>query len=113
MQKKCRYLQAGSAQGAVYFATRGPEVAGAVADSLTASEPPAFPHDAVSGYPGVKPPRSRTAKHDGFLKFKTLLDTVEEGVARELDALEAGAIAPRPAADSCSFCPLTMCEKRR
>lgn len=107
------HLGAGSAQGAVYFATRGPEVAGAVADSLTASEPPAFPHDAVSGYPGVKPPRSRTAKHDGFLKFKTLLDTVEEGVARELDALEAGAIAPRPAADSCSFCPLTMCEKRR
>lgn len=103
----------GSAQGAVYFATRGPQVAGAVADALVASEPPAFPHDAVSGYPGVKPPRSRTAKHDGTLGFQEMLDAVEAGVARELDLLERGAIAPRPASDSCSFCPLTMCERRR
>lgn len=103
----------GSAQGAVYFATRGPQVAGAVADALVASEPPAFPHDAVSGYPGVKPPRSRTAKHDGTLGFQQMLDAVEAGVARELDALEQGVIAPRPAADSCTFCPLTMCERSR
>ncbi len=106
-------VSGGSAQGAVYFATRGPQVAGAVADALAASEPPAFPHDAVCGYPGVKPPRSRTAKHDGTLGFQQMLDAVEAGITRELDALEQGAIAPNPAADSCTFCPLTMCERRR
>lgn len=106
-------LGIGSARGAVYLATRGPEVAGSVDDALVTSEPPAFPRDAVPGFPGTKPPRSRTAKHDGRLGFRQLLDAVESGVARELDALEAGAVAPRPASDSCSFCPITMCEWRR
>lgn len=103
----------GSAQGAVYFATRGPEVAGAVSDALVSSEPPAFPHDPVSGYPGARPPRSRTAKHDGTLSFQQMLDVVEASIASELDALEHGCVAPRPASDSCTYCPLTMCEKRR
>lgn len=102
-----------SAQGAVYLGTRGPVTAGAVSDALASSEPPAFPHDKVSGYPGVRPPRSRTAKHDGSLGFQELLDQVEHAIEAELGALEQGAIAPRPASDSCTYCPIKMCEKRR
>ena len=52
-------LTGGSPQGAVYFGTRGPVVKGAVAAALVESEPPAFPRDKVSGYPGVKPARGR------------------------------------------------------
>lgn len=105
-------MTGGSAQGAVYYGLRGPSVAGAVSNALTECEPSAFPHDKKAcPYPGVKG-RLRV-KRDGDMEFSELLERVEQGVARELDALEAGAIAPRPASDSCSFCPLTMCEKRR
>lgn len=106
-------LTGGSPQGAVYFGTRGPVVRGAVAAALTESEPAAFPHDKVSGYPGVKQPRSRTAKHDGTLSFEALLEQVEHAISRELSALAAGRIAPAPAADACTYCPLTMCPRRR
>lgn len=101
-----------SAQGAVYLATRGPAVAGAAADTLVLSEPPAFEGGKVSPYPGVKAPRSQ-AKHDGTWSFAELLEHVEEGVREELDRLAAGDVAPRPCADSCMYCPFTMCEKRR
>ena len=100
----------GSAQGAVYLGLRGPRVAGAVSDALADCEPPAFPQDKVSEYPGKK---TRGAKQDGDMNFSDLLECVEYAVAGELDRLEQGAIAPRPASDSCAFCPLTMCEKRR
>ena len=69
--------------------------------------------DKVSGYPGVKQPRSRTAKHDGTLSFEALLEQVEHAISRELSALAAGRIAPAPAADACTYCPLTMCPRRR
>ena len=105
-------LIAGSAQGAVYIGLRGPQAAGAVSDALTECEPPAFPQDKVAMFPGVKKPRSR-AKHDGDMRFPDLLECVEHAIAGELARLEAGAIAPRPASDSCAYCPLTMCEKRR
>lgn len=101
------------AQGAVYLGTRGPATAGAVSDALVSSEPPAFPNDTVSGYPGVRKPRSRTAKHDGSIEFQELLDQVEHAIAGELAALEHGAIAPRPASDSCTYCPIKICEMRR
>lgn len=105
-------MTGGSAQGAVYYGLRGPSIAGAVSSALTECEPSAFPIDKKAcPYPGVKG-RSRV-KRDGDMEFSELLERVERGIARELDALEAGAIAPRPASDSCSFCPLTMCEKRR
>lgn len=103
----------GSAQGALYLGTRGPQVAGQVTDTLADSEPPSFPHDKVSGFPGVKSPRSRGALHDGTMAFTSLLDQVEQAIASELDALERGRIAPAPASDSCTYCPLTMCERRR
>ena len=106
-------LTGGSPQGAVYFGTRGPVVKGAVAAALTESEPPAFPHDAVSGYPGVKPRGSRSAKHDGTLDFSHLLSQVEHAVELELDALEQGRIAPEPARDACTHCPVAMCPRRR
>ena len=107
-------LTGGSPQGAVYFGTRGPVVKGAVAAALVESEPPAFPRDKVSGYPGVKPARGRSAaKHDGELEFGELLEQVERAIAVELDALEAGRVAPAPAQDSCGHCPLTMCARRR
>ena len=107
-------LTGGSPQGAVYFGTRGPVVKGAVAAALVESEPPAFPRDKVSGYPGVKPARGRSAaKHDGELEFGELLEQVERAIAVELDALEAGRVAPSPAQDSCGHCPLTMCARRR
>ena len=106
-------LGAGHAQGAIYVGTRGPQVAGAVDDALVSCEPPAFPHDKVSGYPGIKPPRSRTAKRDGDLDFHAMLAQVERAVAAELDAPEAGAIQPAPAKDSCAYCPLTICDRRR
>ncbi len=102
-----------SAQGAVYLGIRGPAAAGAVSDALVSSEPPAFPSDKVSGYPGVRPARSRTVRHDGSLEFQDLLDQVERAIAGELAALERGAIAPHPASDSCTYCPVAMCEKRR
>ncbi|MDO4436840.1 MAG: PD-(D/E)XK nuclease family protein [Coriobacteriaceae bacterium] len=102
----------GSAQGAVYYGLRGPSIAGAVSSALTECEPSAFPADKKAyPYPGVKG-RLRV-KRDGEMEFSELLDRVEQGVARELDALEAGAIAPCPASDSCAYCPLTMCEMRR
>ncbi|UEA45761.1 PD-(D/E)XK nuclease family protein [Collinsella stercoris] len=105
-------MTGGSAQGAVYYGLRGPSIAGAVSSALTECEPSAFPLDKKAcPYPGVKG-RSRV-KRDGDMEFPELLERVERGIARELDALESGAIAPRPASDSCSFCPLTMCEKRR
>lgn len=105
-------MTGGSAQGAVYYGLRGPSVAGAVSNALTECEPSAFPLDKKAcPYPGVKG-RLRV-KRDGDMEFSELLEHVERGIAHELDALEAGAVAPRPASDSCSFCPLTMCEKRR
>lgn len=103
----------GSAQGALYLGTRGPQVAGQVTDTLADTEPPSFPHDRVSGFPGVKPPRSRSALHDGTMALTELLDQVERAIAGELDRLEQGRIAPAPASDSCTYCPLTMCERRR
>lgn len=103
----------GSAQGALYLGTRGPQVAGQVTDTLADTEPPSFPHDRVSGFPGVKPPRSRSALHDGAMALTELLDQVERAIAGELDRLEQGRIAPAPASDSCTYCPLTMCERRR
>lgn len=106
-------LTGGSPQGAVYFGTRGPVVKGAVSAALVESEPPAFPHDAVSGYPGVKTRSARGAKHDGTMEFADLLEKVEEAVAVELRALASGRVEPDPAADSCIHCPLTMCPRRR
>ena len=102
----------GCAQGAVYFGTRGPAVAGAVDAALVESEPPAFPHGSVSGYPGAKP-RGNAFKRDGSMSFHQLLEQVERACARELDRLEAGRIAPDPAKDSCAWCPVAMCERRR
>ena len=104
-------MTGGSAQGAVYYGLRGPSVAGAVASALTECEPSAFPEDKPSAFPGKKG-RTR-AKHDGSLEFSDMLDRVEQSIARELDRLRSGEVAPRPASDSCLFCPLTMCEKRR
>ena len=104
-------LTHGSAQGAVYFGLRGPQVAGAVSDALTECEPPAFPEDKVSPFPGKKG-RGKKAQ-EGDMRFPDLLECVECAIKDELDQLEGGAIAPRPASDSCAFCPLTMCEKRR
>lgn len=104
-------MTGGQAQGAVYYGLRGPSVAGAVASALTECEPPAFPDDKLSAFPGKKG-RTR-AKHDGTLGFSDMLDRVEHAISQELDRLRAGDVAPRPASDSCSFCPLTMCEKRR
>lgn len=100
-----------SARGAVYYGLRGPSIAGAVASALTECEPSAFPNDKVSPFPGVKG-RLRV-KRDGTMEFPELLARVETAIAGELDRLEAGDIAPRPASDSCMFCPLTTCEKRR
>lgn len=104
-------MTGGSAQGAVYYGLRGPLVAGAVSSSLTECEPPAFPEDKLTSFPGVKG-RSR-AKHDGTMEFSDLLTQVEHAISLELDRLQSGDVAPRPASDSCTFCPLTMCEKRR
>ena len=101
-----------SAEGAVYLATRGPQSAGAVSDALALSEPPAFSETKVSPYPGIKRPRS-AAKHDGSWSFHDLLAHVEEGVAAALGCLEGGDVAPAPASDSCTYCPFTLCEKRR
>lgn len=101
----------GSAQGAVYYGLRGPSVVGAVSSALSECEPPAFLADKVSPFPGVKG-RMRV-KRDGDMEFPELLERVEAAISSELDRLEGGDIAPRPASDSCSFCPLTTCEKRR
>lgn len=100
----------GSAQGAVYYGLRKQEVAGAVSDALTECEPPAFPHKKVSPFPGLA---KKKGNRDGEMQFPELLERIERSIEHELDALEAGAIAPRPASDSCKYCPLTMCEKRR
>ena len=104
-------MTGGIAEGAVYYGLRGPSVAGAVSSALVESEPPAFPEDKVSAFPGVKG-RTRV-KRDGSLEFSELLAQTERAIAGELDRMQAGDVAPRPTSDSCAFCPLTMCEKRR
>lgn len=101
----------GQAQGAVYYGLRGPSIAGAVSNNLTECEPPAFPDDKLTSFPGVKG-RTRV-KHDGTMEFSELLSHVEHAISLELDRLQSGDVAPRPTSDSCKFCPLTMCEKRR
>ena len=105
-------LTHGQAQGAVYLGLRGPSMAGAVSSALTECEPPAFPRDRVSAYPGNKK-SVRGAQRDGEMEFSDLLRVVEESIASELDRMEAGCIAPCPTSDSCTYCPLTMCEMRR
>lgn len=104
-------MTGGSAQGAVYYGLRATSIAGAVSSALTECEPPAFPDDTPSPFPGVK--GKKRVKRDGEMEFPDLLAQVEHAISLELDRLQAGEIAPRPASDSCSFCPLTMCEKRR
>ena len=86
-------------RAAVYFTTKGtPGMRGAVADELTGMVPgllgrndegkKGFPADAVGGTMG----------------FHELLDRVEEGIARRLDAMEAGDIrAAEEAASRCAY----------
>ena len=85
-------------QGALYFGTRGPSFAGAVADAL-ADMVPGMRH----GFPGPS----------GSLEFTDLLDLVEERVAVRLSELAAGEIAPSDDALSCAFCPAFGCPRRK
>lgn len=105
-------LSHGQAQGAVYMGLRGPCMAGAVSSALTECEPSAFPHDRLSAYPGCSK-GARGAEHDGSLELSDLLGVVERSIAGEIERMESGDIEPSPASDSCAYCPLTMCEKRR
>lgn len=98
------------AQGAVYFGTRRAGISGAVSASLWESE--GIPNDRPCVFPG--PPKGRGKnKKEGSLEFEELLDLVEQSIAAELSRCAEGGIAPAPHRDSCSFCPVTMCEKRR
>ena len=101
----------GSAQAAVYYGLRGPVIAGAASSALTESEPPQIASSKVGAFPGTG--GTKKERRYGSMDFPALLEQVEHAISREFDQLEAGEIAPRPASDSCAFCPLTMCEKRR
>ena len=108
-----RRIAKGSPQGAAYFLTRRAEVAAMVDDALVAMEPPALPRGKVCGFPELPVPGKRSKKREGTLGFTEMLDAVEAGIATELDNLEAGLVAPAPASNSCTYCPIKMCEKRR
>ncbi|OUN87986.1 PD-(D/E)XK nuclease family protein [[Collinsella] massiliensis] len=108
-----RRIAHASPQGAAYLITRGPKVAAMVDEALTSMEPPAFPSGRVYAFPDLPAPGKKSKKPEGTLGFTEMLDAVEAGIAEELDRLEAGEIAPAPAKDSCKYCPIKMCEKRR
>lgn len=101
----------GSAQAAVYYGLRGPAIAGAVSSALAESEPCQLPGAKVGAFPGTG--GTKAEPRYGSMDFEALLTQVEHAISLELDRLEAGDIAPRPASDSCAYCPLKMCEKRR
>ena len=108
-----RRMANASPQGALYFIARGAEVAAMVDEALVSMEPPALSKGKVCAFPELHAPGKKSKKPEGTLEFEEMLDLVEAGIAKELDKLEAGVIAPAPVKGSCAFCPNIMCERKR
>ena len=87
--------------GALYFGTRTGSFAGAVADAYAAD---GMVPGLKSGFPGAR---------GGTLSFTDLLDHVEAAVARRLEGLARGEIAPASEPLDCRFCPALSCERRK
>jgi len=96
--------------GALFLATKGMHaLAGAMAESqLDRVFGDIRITDARRGCVGI------TGRTGGAEEFWDYLDEVEALIAQKIEELKQGNIEARPAfEDSCSFCPVQHCERRR
>lgn len=92
--------------GALYFGTKGaPTIMGALTD-------PAFDRVAAISE-RLRPFCTVPAPALGIESFASLLDRTEELVGKRIERLRAGDVEANPVdADACTWCPVTVCERR-